>query len=76
MKKDYTNLTGQTFAEMRLLLEGAIVLYEGDAAHLYERASGCDNVKIAFSDIGSALYLLLEKVKMLEAAQCNDARGV
>ena len=66
---DYMELTGKAFSEMRLLLEGAIVLYEGDAAQLYERATGSPEALSAFNDIGSALYLLLEQVKELEQTQ-------
>lgn len=36
--RDYIWMTGNAFSEMRLLLEGAIVLYEGDALPLYEQA--------------------------------------
>ena len=66
---DYVELTGKAFSEMRLLLEGALVLYEGDAAQLYEQATGSPEALTAFNDIGSALYLLLEQVKELEQAQ-------
>lgn len=69
MKKDYLWMTGKAFSEMRLLLEGALVLYEGDAAQLYDRTTGSREALIAFNDIGSALYLLLEQVKELEQAQ-------
>ena len=62
-------LTGKTFSEMRLLLEGAVVLYEGDASRLYEQAQGLPEALTAFNDIGTALYLLLEQVKELEQAQ-------
>ena len=66
-------LTGKAFSEMRLLLEGALVLYEGDAAQLYEQAPGSPEALTAFNDIGSALYLLLEQVKELEQAQRSSA---
>lgn len=70
---DYMELTGKAFSEMRLLLEGAIVLYEGDAAQFYDRTTGALEALIAFNDIGSALYLLLEQVKELEQAQRGSA---
>ena len=66
---DYMELTGKAFSEMRLLLGGALVLYKGDAAQLYDRTTGSPEALIAFNDIGSALYLLLEQVKELEQAQ-------
>ena len=70
---DYMELTGKAFSEMRLLLEGALVLYEGDAAQLYDRTTGSPEALIAFNDIGNALYLLLEQVKELEQAQRGSA---
>ena len=66
-------LTGKTFSEMRLLLEGAVVLYEGDASRLYEQAQGLPDALTAFNDIGTALYLLLEQVRELEQAQHSSA---
>ena len=69
---DYMELTGKAFSEMRLLLEGALVLYEGDAAQLYDRTTGSPEALIAFNDIGNALYLLLEQVKKKE----NRAAGI
>ena len=70
---DYMELTGKAFSEMRLLLEGALVLYEGDAAQLYDQTTGSPEALTAFNDIGSALYLLLEQVKELEQAQRSSA---
>ena len=70
---DYMELTGKAFSEMRLLLEGAIVLYESDAAQLYDRTTRSPEALITFNDIGSALYLLLEQVKELEQAQPSSA---
>ncbi|MBQ8435109.1 MAG: hypothetical protein IJX24_03750, partial [Oscillospiraceae bacterium] len=48
----------------RLLLEGAIVLYEGDALPLYEQADDQQEAKAAFSHIGKALYLMLEHMRL------------
>lgn len=72
MKKDYLWMTGNAFSEMRLLLEGAIVLYEGDALLLYEQADDQQEAKAAFNDIGKALYLMLEQVRTLEKAHSNE----
>lgn len=70
--RDYIWMTGNAFSEMRLLLEGAIVLYEGDALPLYEQAEDQPEAKAAYNDIGKALYLLLEQVKELEKAHSNE----
>ena len=69
MNEDYLDFTADAFCGMRLIVEGAIVLYEGDASRLYERAQGLPDALTAFNDIGTALYLLLEQVKELEQAQ-------
>ena len=65
---DYMELTGKAFSEMRLLLEGALVLYEGDAAQLYDRTTGSPEALIAFNDIGSALYNLRGHIRHLQDA--------
>ena len=68
MKQDFTEMAGNVLSEMRLLSEGAIVLYEGEAMQLYEQAESLSEAKTAFNDIGKALYFLREQIKMLEAA--------
>jgi len=66
MKRDFAEMAGNELSEMRLLTEGALVLYEGDAMLLYEQAGDQPEAQAAFNDIGKALYLLREKVKGLE----------
>ena len=65
---DYVSQTADIFSGMRLLIEGAIVLYEGDAVPLYNLAAEHQEAQAAFSTIGRALYDLRQSVIDLEAA--------
>ena len=53
-------LTGSTFSEMRLLVEGAIRLFEDDAGCLLRLARDAEKheATCALNDIGTALYEL------------------
>ena len=67
---DYVSQTADIFNGMRLLIEGAIVLYEGDAAAIVPliQKAGEQEALSAFDTIGKALYDLRQQVKALEAA--------
>ena len=65
---DYVSQTADIFSGMRLLIEGAIVLYEGDAVPIYNLAAGQPEAQGAFSTIGRALYDLRQYVLELEEA--------
>lgn len=60
-------------AEIRLLVEGAIALYEGDAMGLQSMAH--KNLQreaaTAFDTIGTALYGLREKAQLLQTLQAE-----
>ena len=75
MDKDFVWVAGNAFSEMRLMVEGAIVLYEGDAVPLFGLAKDNREAQAAFNTIGKALYLLREQVKMLEEAHHREAAG-
>ena len=53
---DYVSKTLSISSIMRLVVEGAIVLYEGDAVPLYNLAAEQPEAQGAFSTIGRALY--------------------
>ena len=67
---DYVWNTGNTFSDMRLIIEGAIVLYEDDALPLYEQADVKEEQKArnAFDTIGSALYSLRRYICELQTS--------
>ena len=68
---EYLWKSSDAAAEMRLLVEGAIALYEEDAMSLQSLAQ--DNrqpeAATAFDIIGTALYNLRERVRQLQGLQ-------
>ena len=75
---DYLWITGDAFTDMRLLVEGAITLYEDDASDIMRLLGGEERRKIryAVNTIGQALYHLREHIKKLEAAHCTAVEKV
>ena len=55
---DFMWIAGNAFSEMRLLVEGAITLFEDDAGCLCRlaRDAGAHEANRALNDIGTALY--------------------
>ncbi len=70
--------SGNAFADMRLLVEGAITLYEDDAESICRLTLDQEDkhVAIAFDTIGTALYDLREKIRdmQLEYATATTAQ--
>ena len=65
-------------AEIRLLVEGAIALYEGDAMGLQSMAhkNQQPEAATAFDTIGTALYGLREKARLLQSMQAEATEGM
>ena len=65
--------SSNAFADMRLLVEGAIALYEGDAMGLQSMAhkNQQPEAATAFDTIGTALYGLREKARLLQTLQAE-----
>ena len=61
-------------AEMRLLIEGAVNLYEGDAMPLSRLVidHGTLSAANAFDAIGTALYSLLDHIRKLQTARLSE----
>ena len=74
MNEDYLDFTADVFCGMRLIVEGAIVLYEGDALPLDTLAKDASlhEARAAFNTLGKALYDLRQHVKELEAASHHE----
>ena len=68
-EEDYLDISGDLLSEMRLLVEGAITLFEDDISSLNRLAmeAGQQEARSALNDIGSALYLMRRHVKRLQA---------
>ena len=73
-EEDYLLITGDAFTDMRLMIEGAITLYEDDTGNIMRHLSGADlrEVRSAVNAIGQALYHLRDYVRKLEAAHCRE----
>ena len=73
---DFLCVTGDHFSEMRLLVEGAIVVYEDDAGELYKLARDAEKneAQLALNDIGTALYAFRNHIRELQAAHHKAAK--
>lgn len=67
---DFMCLTGDHFSEMRLLVEGAIKIFEDDTCCLVSLARDAEehDSLTALNDIGTALYEFRCHVKVLQKA--------
>ena len=70
---EYLWKSSDAAAEIRLLVEGAIALYEGDAMGLQSMAhkNQQPEAAAAFDTIGTALYGLREKARLLQTLQAE-----
>lgn len=66
--KDYVWNTGNTFDIMRLLVEGAVTLYDDEASALFRlgRQHGQEKAASAFEAIGTALFELRMHIMNLQ----------
>ena len=72
---DFMDIVADLLSDMRLLVEGAISLYENDPTVLITPAAKAKQpeVHLALSDIGSALYSLRRHIKRLQIECYNEA---
>ena len=72
---DFLCVTGDHFSEMRLLVEGAIIMFEEDASVLCSLACDAEEHEAlsAMNDIGTALYEFRRHVKQLQEAHRKEA---
>ena len=71
---DFMCVTQSAFSEMRLLVEGAIVVYEDDAGilcNLARKAEKYDALR-ALNDVGTALYEFRRHLKKLQEAHRKE----
>ena len=65
---------GNDIADIRLLAEGALALFEGDAEPLH-RLGMKNNAEVAasaFDTIGTALYDLRERIAQMQKSHLNE----
>ena len=75
IEDDFMWITSHAFSEMRLLVEGAITLFEDDAGALCRlaREAQKNEAQLALNDIGTALYSFRNHIRMLQAAHHKAA---
>ncbi|MBE5779972.1 MAG: hypothetical protein E7331_11665 [Clostridiales bacterium] len=74
MKGEYMWNSGVALDEMRLIVEGAVVLFEEDALPLNQLAKKHQEwlAANAFSTIGAALYSLRQHIRELHEAHVQE----
>ena len=75
IEDDFMWVAGNAFSEMRLLVEGAIIMFEEDASVLCSLARDAEKHEAlsAMNDIGTALYEFRRHVKQLQEAHRKEA---
>ena len=73
---DFLCVTGDHFSEMRLLVEGAIIMFEEDASVLCSLARDAEKheARSALNDIGTALYDFRQQIKMLQEEHYKETK--
>lgn len=73
---DFMDVVADLLSDMRLLVEGAITLYEDDLTALITPAAKAEQPEahIALSDIGGALYELRRRIKRLQIESYNETQ--
>lgn len=76
MKDDFMWNAGNELSNMRLMVEGALVIFETDAASLVRLAHGHQEWLAAetLDAIGEALYRLQEQIRHLQEAHVAEVQ--
>lgn len=74
MKGTYLWNTGNEIAEIRLIIEGAVTLYEEDASGINKMMMDAGNLIAAagFDTIGEALYELRTHIRNMQEAHTKE----
>ena len=70
LEDDFMWITSHAFSEMRLMVEGALNLYEDDSGVLWRLAREADELEAmrSLNDIGTCLYEFRRQIKALQEA--------
>ena len=76
IEDDFLLVTGNAFSEMRLMVEGAITLFEEDAGVLCRLAISAEEREAhsALNDIGTALYDFRRQIKTFQEAHYKETQ--
>ena len=76
LEDDFMWITSHAFSEMRLLVEGALNLFEDDAGVLCRLAREAGKIEEmgSLNDIGTALYAFRGHIKKLQEAHYKAER--
>ena len=76
IEDDFLLVTGNAFSEMRLMVEGAITLFEEDTGVLCRLAINAEEREAhsALNDIGTALYDFRRQIIMLQEEQRKETQ--
>lgn len=74
MNRFYEDVLTDILTDMRLTAEGAVTLFENEAAPLFVLAMDTKQheAKNAFNTIGNAIYILRDSVRLLQLLQWKD----
>ena len=75
LEEDFIDITSQLFSEMRLMTEGAIIVYEVDTqplCRLVHDAADNNTILNALNAIGTALYALRTNIRQLQEAHHKE----
>ena len=74
MEDNYLWISGHALAQMRLLIEGTIVLFENEASTLLHLAAQHNEYSASgvFDTIGTAIYDMREHIVDLQAAHTKE----
>lgn len=77
MNEMFIDVAGSVLADMRVLIEGAVTLYEDDALPLNRLALKNDmlNAASAFDAIGVALYSICQHVRTFQEAYMKEVHS-
>ena len=72
---DYMVFASEALSKMRLVLEGAVTLFEDELCPIYKlmREAAEPSALLALDDIGTALYVLKQHVCQLQEAHHLEA---
>ena len=72
---DFLSTTGDALSDMRVLIEGAIIIFENDTTPIIRLCTQHKELdaRMALNDIGGALYTFRRQIQKLQAAVLDES---